>query len=115
MPFDPNTSAATLKTILPLGHPPTTVGEAMIITPDDNGNTPLMLAIDSKLMGIVSCMFQFLEDKGSDVPLLLEHRNILQHNAFHLAAINMLRLGDTSFFMDCLNEVQNSGQRCVWK
>ena len=74
--FDPCLVEPNPKTILAGDQTPTTISEVLLAMPDNEGNTPLMLAINSGSVSLAKDIFKFMEDTAFDVQPLLEHRNM---------------------------------------
>lgn len=64
--------------------------EEHFFTPDTNGNTPLLIAIDKGKVSVVSTILEIFEDIPESIKSLLEHRNDKQQNAFHLSCSHIL-------------------------
>ena len=104
--FDPCMVEPNPKTILAGDQAPKTISEALLTMPDNSGNTPLMLAINSGSVSLAQDIFEFMEDTAYDVQPLLEHRNMSKQNIFHLAARHLDGNCFSSLLREYLSEVQ---------
>ena len=104
--FDPCQVETNPKTILAGDLTPTTISEVLLTMPDNKGNTPLMLAINSGSVGLATGLFKFMEDTAFDVQPLLKHRNMSKQNIFHLAARHLDGDCFSSLLREYLSEVQ---------